>query len=173
MAEKAREAVAALDLEGDAATNSGKTVAGIAKGISDHVSEVQSAVDSIISQLDRLSGWGVDIDLAGFGSITFTTDSGKNADASGRFGLDYVPRDDYIIRAHEGERLLNAQENQRYTALFNGGIAGFDMDMFGNVMRDNVKPGGDVYLDGRRVGNVISDIQGRKYKSIERAGFQK
>ena len=173
MAEKAREAVAALDLEGDAATNSGKTVAGIAKGISDHVPEVQSAVDSIISQLDRLNGWGVDIDLAGFGSITFTTDSGKNADTSGRFGLDYVPRDDYIIRAHEGERLLNAQENQRYTALFNGGIAGFDMDMFGNVMRDNVKPGGDVYLDGRRVGNVISDIQGRKYKSIERAGFQK
>ena len=73
MAETAREAVAALDLGQEAADNSGKTVAGMAKGISDHVSEVQTAVDAIIDQLDRLNGWGIDIDAGGFGRIHFTS----------------------------------------------------------------------------------------------------
>ena len=171
LADKAKEAVAALDLEGDAATNSGKTIQGIAKGITDHVPDVQSAVDSIISQLDRLNGYGIDIDFGGFGKITFTTSTGKT-EGSGRFGLDYVPHDDYIARLHEGERVLTAQENQIWNALRGGGIAGFDLDALGGVMRDNVKPGGNVYLDGKIVGSVVSERQGRSYKSLTRSGWQ-
>jgi hypothetical protein len=170
LAQKAKEAVDALDLQNEAAENTGKTVAGIAQGIGDNVDSVKTQVDAIIAQLDRLKGFGVDIDFGGFGKIHITTSSGT--DASGRFGIDYVPRDDYIIRAHEGERLLTAQENQIWNTLLNGGVAGFDLETLGGVMRDNVKAGGNVYLDGRAVGNVISDVQGRSYKSLQRSGWQ-
>lgn len=172
LAAQAKEAVAALDMQGEAAANTGKTVDAIVSEISNHVPDVAAQVDAILAQLNRLNGWGINIDFAGFGSIDFTTNTGKKADASGRFGLDYVPRDDYIIRAHEGERLLNAQENQIWNTLLNGGVAGFDLDALGGVMRDNIKTGGNVYLDGRAVGNIISDRQGRNYRSLQRSGWQ-
>ena len=170
MQQEAAEAVAALDMGQEAADNAGKTVAGLAQGIADHVPDVQTAVDSILEQLNRLDGWGLSIDLGGFGNINFTTSTG--ADASGRFGIGYVPRDDYLIRAHEGERLLTAQENQIWNTLLNGGVAGFDLDDLGGVMRDNIRPGGNVYLDGAQVGRVVSDVQGRSYKSLQRSGWQ-
>ncbi len=170
MQQEAAEAVAALDMGQTAAENAGKTVAGLAQGIADHVPDVQTAVDSILEQLNRLDGWGLSIDLGGFGNINFTTSTGS--DASGRFGIGYVPRDDYLIRAHEGERLLTAQENQIWNTLLNGGVAGFDLDDLGGVMRDNIRPGGNVYLDGAQVGRVVSDVQGRSYKSLQRSGWQ-
>lgn len=172
LAEKAKEAVAGLDLENEAAENTGKTVEGIAQGIKDHVNSVSEQVDAIIAELNRLDGFGINIDFGGFGSIDFTTSTGKKADGSGRFGLDYIPRDDYLIRAHEGERLLTAQENQIWNALLNGGVAGFDLDSLGGVMRDNIKPGGNVYLDGKAVGAVISERQGRSYRTLQRSGWQ-
>lgn len=171
LAAEAKKAVDALDLEGEAATNSGKTVAGLARGISDHVSEVQAAVDSIIAQLDRLNGWGINIDFGGFGSISFKTGTGKT-EGSGRFGLDYIPHDDYIARLHEGERVLTAQENQVWNMLQSGGLANIDYDTMGSVFRDNVKPGGNVYLNGRVVGQVMSDQQGREYRQLQRSGWQ-
>ena len=171
LAEKAKEAVAALDLQGEAAANSGATVSGIAQGISDHVSEVSGAVDSIIAELERLNGYGIDIDFGGFGNITFTTSTGKT-EGSGRMGIPLVPHDDYIARLHEGERVLTAQENQIWNALRNGGVAGFDLETLGGVMRDNVKAGGNVYLDGRVVGSVISDQQGKSYRQLQRSGWQ-
>ena len=172
LAEKAKEAVAALDLEGEAAENSGKTIAGMAQGISDHIPEVQQAVDGILAELNRLNGYGINIDFGGFGSITFTTSTGENAEGSGRFGLDFIPHDGYLARLHEGERVLTAQENQVWNALRNGGVAGLDMDALGGVMRDNVKAGGNVYLDGRVVGSVISDQQGKSYRQLQRSGWQ-
>ena len=170
MQQEAAKAVAALDMGQEAAENAGNTVAGLAQGIADHVPDVQTAVDSILEQLNRLDGWGLNIDLGGFGNINFTTSTGS--DASGRFGIGYVPRDDYLIRAHEGERLLTAQENQIWNTLLNGGVAGFDLDDLGGVMRDNIRPGGNVYLDGAQVGRVVSDVQGRSYKSLQRSGWQ-
>jgi hypothetical protein len=171
LAEKAKEAVAALDLQGEAAANSGATVSGIAQGISDHVSEVTGAVDSIIAELERLNGYGINIDFGGFGNIQFTTTTGKT-EGSGRMGIPLVPHDDYIARLHEGERVLTAQENQIWNALRNGGISGFDLEALGGVMRDNVKPGGNVYLDGRTVGQVISEQQGKSYRQLQRSGWQ-
>ena len=171
LAEKAKEAVAALDMQGEAAANSGATVSGIAQGISEHVPEVSGAVDSIIAELERLNGYGINIDFGGFGSIQFTTSTGKT-EASGRMGIPLVPHDDYIARLHEGERVLTAQENQIWNALRNGGVAGFDLETLGGVMRDNVKAGGNVYLDGRTVGQVISDQQGKSYRQLQRSGWQ-
>lgn len=171
LAEKAKAAVAALDMQGEAAENTGKTVAGMAQGIADHVPDVATQVDAIIAELDRLNGYGINIDLGGFGSINFTTSTGKT-EGSGRMGIPFVPHDDYIARLHEGERVLTAQENQIWNTLLNGGVAGFDLDDLGGVMRDNIKAGGNVYLDGRTVGAVISEQQGRNYKSLQRSGWQ-
>ena len=171
LADKARQAVAELDLEGEAAENSGKTIKGIADGIAAHVPDVQTAVDAIMSQLDRLNGFGVDIDLGGFGHIQFTTSTGAT-EGSARMGLDYVPHDDYIARLHEGEKVLSAQEASIYRGLANGSLAGVDLDSLGGVMRDNIRPGGNVYLDGRIVGAVVSEQQGRSYKSMKRSGWQ-
>jgi hypothetical protein len=47
-----------------------------------------------------------------------------------------------------------------------------DYDTLGSVMRDNINAGGNVYLDGRTVGQVISDIQGRNYRNLQRSGWQ-
>jgi hypothetical protein len=73
---------------------------------------------------------------------------------------------------HEGERVLTAQENQIWNALRNGGVSGFDLETLGGVMRDNVKPGGNVFLDGRIVGSVISEQQGKSYRQLQRSGWQ-
>jgi tape measure domain-containing protein len=39
----------------------------------------------------------------------------KIIDGSNQDGLPYVPKDDYIARLHEGERVLTKQENREYT----------------------------------------------------------
>lgn len=171
LAAKAKEAVAALDMKGEAAANTGETIAGIADGIAKHVPDVAAQVDAIISELDRLNGYGINIDFGGFGNIQFTTSAGKT-EGSGRMGIPLVPHDDYIARLHEGERVLTAQENQIWNALRNGGVAGFDLEALGGVMRDNVRAGGNVYLDGRTVGHVISDQQGKSYRQLQRSGWQ-
>ena len=171
LAKKAAEAVAALDLGEEAKNNAADTIAGIAEGIGQEQGAVKDAVDGIISELSRLNGYGIDIDFGGFGNITFTTSAGKT-EGSGRMGIPLVPHDDYIARLHEGERVLTAQENQIWNALRNGGVAGFDLETLGGVMRDNVKPGGNVYLDGRVVGSVISDQQGKSYRQLQRSGWQ-
>ena len=173
LAEKAKEAIAALDLKDEASANAGATISGIAEGISSHVEEVATAVDSIIAQLSRLNGYNIDISFGGFGTIHFTTSTGEKAEGSGRMGIPLVPHDDYIARLHEGERVLTAQENQIWNALRNGGVAGFDLESLGTVMHDNVKPGGNVYLNGRVVGEVLSEQQGNSYRQLQRSGWQK
>lgn len=171
LAKKAQEAITALDLGEEAKDNAASTIQGIADGIGEKEGEVDAAVDGILSQLERLNGYGIDIDFGGFGNITFTTSTGKT-EGSGRMGIPLVPHDDYIARLHEGERVLTAQENQIWNALRNGGVAGFDLETLGGVMRDNVKAGGNVYLNGRVVGAVISDQQGKSYRQLQRSGWQ-
>ena len=166
MAAEAKAAVEALDLESEAKDNAGKTVAGLAQGIAGHVPDVQSAVDSIIAQLNRLSSWGISIDLGSFGTIPLSSDATITPLA---VGMDYVPFDGFLASLHEGESVLTAEEARIWRQFKDGGV---DYDAMGGVMRDNIKPGGNVYLDGRVVGSVISDQQGKSYRQLQRSGWQ-
>ena len=169
MAEEAKKAVAELDLGEQAKEYAGKTVEEMAKGISSHVSDVQTAVDGIVEQLNRLDGWNISIDLGSFGEISF----GVSAEQIHPLetGLDRVPFDGYLASLHEGESVLTAEEARVWNRFKNGGV-GTDYETMGTVMRDNIKAGGNVYLDGRVVGSVISDQQGKSYRQLQRSGWQ-
>lgn len=86
-------------------------------------------------------------------------------------GLDFVPFDGYRAILHRGERIQTAAEAS-LSRQYGIQSPGFDYSAIGAVMRDNVKAGGNVYLDGRTVGHVISDAQGKSYRALQRSGWQ-
>lgn len=178
MKEDAREAVAALDMQELAAENTGKTVSGMAQGIAEHVPEVKEQVDALLAELGRLTGWGMSLNLPTFGDTggpqlsfnAFKPSMGKgfNSQAS---GLDNVPYDGFLAKLHQSEAVLDAEEAKVWRN-FRAGQYGFDYDRLGSTMHDSVKAGGNVYLNGKIVGSVISEQQGRSYKSLQRSGWQ-
>ena len=85
-------------------------------------------------------------------------------------GLDYVPVEGFY-HLHPGERVQTAAEAS-LARQYGLQTPGFDYGTMGAVMRENVKAGGNVYLDGRTVGQVISDMQGRTYRNLQRSGWQ-
>ena len=167
MVEAAKEAMEGLDLGEEAEAAMGSTLTGIAQGISKNVPEVSAAIDSLMAELNRLSDFGFTF---GFSDGSFLLE----LDGSNEKGLDYVPFDGYLSELHEGEGILTAEENRIWQQFKNGqaGHANVDYETLGNVMRDNVKAGGNVYLDGRTVGHVISDAQGRSFRALQRSGWQ-
>jgi hypothetical protein len=167
LVEKALQTVDDLNLGEEAESAMGDTVSGLAQGIADHVGEVQAAVDAIEEQLNRLSAFGFSFNLDE-GGWSFSLD-GEHEN-----GLDYVPFDGYLAGLHEGEGILTAEENRIWQRFKNGQATtgNVDYDALGGVMRDNVHAGGDVYLDGRTVGQVISAAQGRSYRALQRSGWQ-
>jgi len=168
MVDKAKEAVGEMFLGEEASSAMADLVGGLASGLNENESQVASAVQAIIDDLNRLNSFGVNINLGSFGSINFTL-NGSHAT-----GLDYVPFNGYLAELHEGEGILTAEENRIWQRFKNGGAASQNVDYsaLGDVMRDNVKPGGDVYLDGRVVGSVISKQQANSYRSLQRSGWQ-
>ena len=178
LAEAAKAAVAELDLEEEAAANAGKTVGGIAQGIAGKVPALQTAVDEVCAQLSRLEGWGISLSLGNFGTVRLGSTNPEGSIHGGetiyshKMGLDYVPFDNYFARLHEGEAVLTAEENKVWQHFRNGGLAGVDYDSLGGVMRENIRPGGNVYMNGRIVGQVLSEEQGNQYRNLQRSGWQ-
>lgn len=178
LAEAAKAAVAELDLEEEAAANAGKTVGGIAQGIAGKVPALQTAVDEVCAQLSRLEGWGISLSLGDFGTVRLGSTNPEGSIHGGetiyshKMGLDYVPFDNYFARLHEGEAVLTAEENKVWQHFRNGGLAGVDYDSLGGVMRENIRPGGNVYMNGRIVGQVLSEEQGNQYRNLQRSGWQ-
>ena len=168
--EKAKSAMNSLNLGDDAKNAMAATVLGIAQGISDNVPSVSAAVDSLISALDPLGNLGFDW---GFKSGSFFLNLFNPIDGYHESGLDRVPFDGYLASLHEGEGILNAEENRIWQRFKAGqGKQSLDYDAIGGVVRDNVHSGGNVYLDGKSVGRVISDIQGNQYRALQRSGWQ-
>lgn len=169
---KALDSIEALNLGGEAEAAMSDTVGGLSQGIQDRVGEVQAAVDSIEAQLNRLSEFGINFEFSdGLPWVSFA-----GLDGSFEMGLDRVPFDGFLAELHEGEGILTAEENRIWQRFKNGDASSrnsIDYDALGVAMGDNVKAGGDVYLDGRTVGEVISGIQGRSYRNLQRSGWQK
>lgn len=183
MVKKAEEAAKALDVSGTASQSTANNITAMAQAIGDHIPEVRTQVDAVLAELNRLNSWGVNIDY-GFGGSTvikpFSSSSagaaagaavGKAVQGSFATGLDWVPFDGFLASLHAGESILTAEEARIWRRFRDGG-RGVDYDQLGGVMRDNIKPGGDVYLDGRVVGSVISQMQGAQYRALQRSGWQ-
>lgn len=173
MVAKAQEAVDSLNMGQSAADSMGQTVEGLARGIADHVPDVAEAVDAVLKELNRLNGYGISFSVGPMESVI----GGEMLNSMFQLpkhetGLDYVPFDGYLASLHEGESILTAEENRIWQRFKNGAPQGMDYDALGATMRDNVKAGGNVYLDGRVVGSVISDAQGKSYRSLQRSGWQ-
>ena len=167
LVESAKEAMEGLDLGTETEDAMNSTVLGIAQGIKDGIPEVSAAVNELMAVLSPLSSYGF---TWGFQGGSFVLE----LDGSNEKGLDYVPFDGYLSELHEGEGILTAEENRIWQRFKNGQASSgnVDYDALGGVMRDNVKAGGDVYLDGRTVGAVVSGIQGRSYRNLQRSGWQ-
>lgn len=133
LVDTAKDAIAQMDQGEDAKTAMENTVAGLASGISEKVPEVRSAVNDLLAELNRLSGFGVSITIPGFGSLLGPENSISFQGAS-------------------------------------AAPTGTNYDLLGDVVRANT--GGNVYLDGRKVGSLISEQQGSSFRSMQRSGFQ-
>jgi hypothetical protein len=176
LVQSATDAVNSLNLEEQSKSAMEQTVQGIANGIAVKIPAVQAQVDKLNSVLNQLNSTGkfgfsfsTGLRFGGSGGLIAKPD-GSNAN-----GLDYVPFDNYLSILHEGETVLTAEEARVWRNFKAGGMSSrntIDYDALGAAMRDNVHAGGNVYLNGRTVGRVISDIQADSYRSMERSGFQ-
>lgn len=170
MVDTAMEAMGGLNLYDEAESSLASTVEGIAAGINESYPEVKAAVDQIVAELNRLNGLGFSFDFDGGGGIEFIS-VGPSVPLA--VGADYIPYDNFPALLHEGEAVLTKEENAAWQAYKTGyHSSGVDYDVLGGLMRSNVKAGGDVYLEGRVVGQVISGIQGRNYRNLQRSGWQ-
>lgn len=168
LVQKAIEAIGELNLGEEAEAAMEETVGGLAQGIADKVPEVQAAVDSIEEQLNRLNGLGFSFNIGGF-NIEFLGSLFPHF----KGGTDWVPMDNYPAFLDYGEAVLTAEENKIWQMFKNGQQpSSMDYDALGGVMRDNVQAGGNVFLDGRTVGRVISEMQGDQYRALQRSGWQ-
>ena len=174
MLDNAKAAVDALDLGQEANQNGAKTVEELASGITSKLPDVKEAVDSILSQLARLAGFGINLNMTDLYPV-YKPGQSYESMLEGEFevGLNRVPFDGFLASLHEGEGILTAEENRVWQRFKNGQQpTSFDYDALGGVMRDNIHAGGNVYLDGRTVGQVISGIQGNQYRALQRSGWQ-
>lgn len=176
MVAKAQETAAALDVSGAAKTSSENNVKAIAEGIAAQVPEVEKQVNAVLAILDKLSGWGISLEPASWGTpeVVKPGTPGKSGIIEGTFsgGTDWIPHDNFIASLHEGEAVLTAEENRVWQHLRRGTSPGVDYDQLGGVMRDNIRAGGNVYLDGQTVGKVVSHMQGNSYRTLQRSGWQ-
>jgi hypothetical protein len=174
---KAKEAAINLN-NGDVAKDSmASTVEGIANGIKEKVPEVKEAVDALNAELERLGSFA---DYNVFGELNTGTGLsfkfGVGADGSASKGMDYVPFDNYLAYLHEGESVLTAEEAAMWRNFKSGGSNlrnNIDYGQLSGAIWDNApNMGGNVYLDGRTVGKVISAQQANSYRQLERSGWQ-
>ena len=174
---------------GQAATD---TVSAIVQALADGLPGVDTGVQNILTSLAQLTSFGgVGLSIGGGSGGYFSFSSaaqgavavGSSAGirsakpiGSNAMGLDFVPFDGYLSQLHEGEGILTAEENRVWQQFKNGMTSNanaMDYDTLGNVMRDNVHAGGNVYLDGVTVGRVVSGRQADSYRALERSGWQK
>lgn len=181
LVEDANQMITDLDMADGAQSAMESTLSGLVNGIAAKLPDLTTEVDLVLAQLARLdlatgfsfgNGHIFTSFLPGSGILS----SGGNVTiASNAKGLDYVPFDGYLSVLHEGESILTDAEARVWRNFKYGGAGSansIDYDALGGVMRDNVSAGGNVYLDGRTVGRVISASQANSFRNLERSGWQ-
>ena len=169
LVQSATDAINDLNLGEEAKTALMATVQGIADGISAKIPAVQAQVAALNKILNTM---GKSTTANGF---VFKSNNGLVTAEPLAKGMDYVPFDNYLAALHEGESVLTAEEAKMWRAFKTSAMSSrnsVDYDALGATMRDNVRAGGNVYLDGQTVGRVISARQGDAYRAMERSGFQ-
>lgn len=174
LVEDVQNAVSGLDVSDAAYAAVEDTLSAIVQACGDKSEAVKTAVDGIMAQMARLRGLGYGAYLTGAGRIWSNSKSiwSVISPGFGSFanGLDNVPYDGYLALLHQGERIQTAAEadlSRRYTYQ----QPSFDYSTAGAAIGANI-PRGNVYLDGRTVGQVLSDRQGNSYRALERSGWQ-
>lgn len=161
---QAQEAVGGLNLGDTAYANVSETLDAIVKACGDKSASIKSAVNGIVAQLNRLSSVGVSI--GGWSPWV----SAWRSYSSHANGIDYVPYDGYLAMLHQGERVQTAAEadlSRRYSFQ----QPSLDYNAIGGAIGANIQRG-NVYLDGRVVGDVLSSRQANSYRAMERSGWQ-
>ena len=185
MVDTAKAAIDDMRMGAEASEAGAETVEGLIEGLHGKMQPLHEEIDAILEELNRLAGIGIDFVLGGIpsGVNSFSgllgageqTSANSHGGIHGKFatGLDYVPFDGFVAELHEGESILTAEENRIWQRFKNGSAPqSMDYDALGATMRENVQAGGNVYLDGKTVGRVISDQQGNAYRQLQRSGWQ-
>jgi hypothetical protein len=162
-----------------------KTVQGIADGIASKIPEVQTqvaALNAVLAQLAGMSSLGISYSpYKGVGHFSVSKTGGwtNGQVIQGEYatGLDYVPFDNYLASLHEGESILTAEEARVWRNFKSGGAAtrnNIDYSALSGAIWDSAPQmgGGNVYLNGQKVGRVISGAQADSYRAMERSGWQ-
>lgn len=155
--------------ESDAPAMAESTMQAILTAVQSRSAEIGAAIDEVIANWQKLEGLG-------FSGVSATKGAGKSNSTPGATGIDYVPFNGFLARLHEGETVLTREQSRAWRGMFNSSgqnASGLDYGALGGVIRDNApKAGGDVYLDGRTVGRVVSARQGDNFRTLERSGWQ-
>ncbi len=175
LTDAATKAIEELNQKSNAQKSMEDTVQGIADGITAKTDAVKTAVNGLIAQLERLNEYG----KFGYskGQLTYGGDVSGLLNVEGSFatGLGYVPYDNYLAALHEGEAVLTREEAKlwrTFSARASVAPNAVDYDSLGGIIRDNSKSGGDVYLNGEKVGRIMSAAQADSYRRLERSGYR-
>ena len=141
--------------------------------LSDTMSSLEAQINIASQALNRLASAAATASSAA-GAASAGMSSGQYyswyySQHSHAGGLDYVPYDGYRAILHKGERVETAAEasfRRQY------GLQQPTTNIASSVWENAPKFGGNVYLDGRVVGSVISDQQGKSYRQLQRSGWQ-
>lgn len=95
-------------------------IAKVTGAVNDFLGGVQDAVDKIAGGIQTALSW-----LSGVGERQANLESQYNGSITygpkKAVGMPYVPKDDYPVLLHKGERVLTAQQNRNYTNGSSGG----------------------------------------------------
>jgi hypothetical protein len=151
----------------DAFSASKGLIDNIVAGMQDGEDELNKEILSLSTKLAHLESLGVGFvpgATVGFGGRWTPRYLPKHAN-----GLDYVPYDGYTAQLHAGETVLTREEARIWRGYMDSRNS---YGLSGAIWNSAPNMGGDVYLDGQIVGNLISARQGRDFRRMERSGWR-